>query len=409
MIDNLYELLKGIKAPQDLEDYHSFLSPLGLNTLTKQSESFQKLVNQFMEETQGNRRSDHRQKLREHWELILLNLSYAVFQRRWILVPLSKRAFMNDPKVKAMGLSYSSMQEVIKYLHNERLIKLKKGALYSEGAKRTRIFPEKKLEAKIWKYFLDVEQPIEPPYVAIKTDDYRWSDLINDPQFSHTDVDEMTQINEFLKDHQWACKGPVVLRYTGDALGGGRLFTPYQNLPDRRVRIRINTLIDNKRLCEVDFNANHLRLQLAVLANEDAGLGPYEEICDIAEIYDRDACKAFITVAMGADDRTKAANALRQQGMNTKTFEAFEAAALERYPKVSLFTGWTHQAQNLEGQILKDVMLKGVKENVVTLPVHDAVAVQRRHAKWAEEAMKEAWQFHAGVKFEPVLKVDKGD
>ena len=68
-------------------------------------------------------------------------------------------------------------------------------------------FPEKKLEAKIWKYFLDVEQPIEPPYVAIKTDDYRWSDLINDPQFSHTDVDEMTQINEFLKDHQWAVKG----------------------------------------------------------------------------------------------------------------------------------------------------------------------------------------------------------
>ena len=95
--------------------------------------------------------------------------------------------------------------------------------------------------------------------------------------------------------------------------------------------------------------------------------------------------------------------------MNTKVFEAFEAAALERFPKVSLFTGWTHQAQNLEGQILKDVMLTGVKENIVTLPVHDAVAVQRRHAKWAEEAMKEAWQFHTGVKFEPVLKVDKGE
>ena len=62
MIDNLYELLKAIKAPKDLEDYHSFLSPLRLNTLTKQSESFQKLVNQFMEVTQGNRRSDHRQK-----------------------------------------------------------------------------------------------------------------------------------------------------------------------------------------------------------------------------------------------------------------------------------------------------------------------------------------------------------
>ena len=146
MIDNLYELLKGINAPKDLEDYHSFLSPLGLNTNTKRSESFQKLVNKFMEVTQGNRRSDHRQKLRDHWELILLNLSYAVFQRRWILVPLDNRSFSKDSKLKAMGLSHSSMQEVIKYLHNERLIKLNKGALYSEGAKRTRIFPEKKLE-----------------------------------------------------------------------------------------------------------------------------------------------------------------------------------------------------------------------------------------------------------------------
>ena len=77
------------------------------------------------------------------------------------------------------------------------------------------------------------------------------------------------------------CVGLLALELNpGDALGGGRLFTPYQNLPDRRVRIRINTLIDNKPLCEVDFNAIHLRLQLAVLANEDAGLGPYEEICD---------------------------------------------------------------------------------------------------------------------------------
>ena len=90
MIDNLYELLRGIKAPKDLEGYHSFLSPLRLNTLTKQSESFQKLVNQFMEVTQGNRRSDHRQEAQGALGTVLLNLSYAVFQRRWILVPYPK-------------------------------------------------------------------------------------------------------------------------------------------------------------------------------------------------------------------------------------------------------------------------------------------------------------------------------
>ena len=48
------------------------------------------------------------------------------------------------------------------------------------------------------------------------------------------------------------------------------------------------------------------------------------------------------------------------------------------YPKIKLFDGWIHQGQNLEGQILKKVMLKGVDEGVVCLPVHDAIAVQRR-------------------------------
>ena len=55
------------------------------------------------------------------------------------------------------------------------------------------------------------------------------------------------------------------------------------------------------------------------------------------------------------------------------------------------FSGWGLHAQNLEGQILKDVMLQGVAEGIVALPVHDAVAVQQRHAQWAQDRMLEAW------------------
>ena len=46
---------------------------------------------------------------------------------------------------------------------------------------------------------------------------------------------------------------------------------------------------------------------------------------------------------------------------------------------------------NLEGQILKKVLLQGVDAGIVCLPVHDAVAVQRRHVDWAVEAMTNAW------------------
>lgn len=60
-------------------------------------------------------------------------------------------------------------------------------------------------------------------------------------------------------------------------------------------------------------------------------------------------------------------------------------------------------AQNLEGRILRKVMLDGIKENIFTLPIHDAVAVDLDHMSWACDAMREAWQaeiegIHKGAK-----------
>ena len=96
------------------------------------------------------------------------------------------------------------------------------------------------------------------------------------------------------------------LLYKTDPFSGGR-HTAYQNLPDRRARVRINTLID-EAIAEVDFSANHLRLQLAVMHQQDANDTPYEDIGAASEINDRDIIKAFITRAMGADDRDAALN-----------------------------------------------------------------------------------------------------
>ena len=79
----------------------------------------------------------------------------------------------------------------------------------------------------------------------------------------------------------------------------------------------------------------------------------------------------------------------------------------ELYPELQLFIGWTHQGQNLEGQILKNVMLKGVDESVVCLPVHDAIAVQRRNELWAVRTMISTWTEVVGCDVNPTAKVDK--
>ena len=109
---------------------------------------------------------------------------------------------------------------------------------------------------------------------------------------SHPDLGDMIAINEFIKPHRWACKAPIRLVYKHTPFQGGRLITPFQNLPDRRARIRINTMIDDQPICEVDFNANHLRIVLAQTSKEYAGDTPYEDICHEAGVAGRDCSQS---------------------------------------------------------------------------------------------------------------------
>ena len=96
-------------------------------------------------------------------------------------------------------------------------------------------------------------------------------------------------------------------------------------------------------------------------------------------------------MAMGASDDTKAFKAPNQDGFNAELFEQIKQGTLKRYPKINLFDGWGLSAQNLEGAILRKVMLEGIEEGIVSLPVHDAIAVKQGDAEWAMKAMSRLW------------------
>lgn len=228
-------------------------------------------------------------------------------------------------------------------------------------------------------------------------------------QRDHHETLELEKINEFLKGNSWACKGPVRLIYKENIFNAGRLITRYQNIPDRRLRVRINTTINGSPLAEVDYSANHLRLNLAVFSGEDAGDTPYEDICEIASINDRQKCKNFITRAMGASSQESALNACHLQGISSAEFHALREATLKRYPKVRIFEGFGVNAQSIEGQILKDAMLTATDAGKVLLPVHDAAAVVQSDVDWAQDLLLELWEKHAntkGGKAKARLKVD---
>ena len=404
--DKLWNLLDGMEVPDDEYSNHTFFRPLVVHKNSPRYDYANEIIDDFVARSNTKQRGAKQlAEFKRHWQYMLMNLCSVSFQRRWLLVSLDKTAYSNDHWLKLQGLSYGLTKEIVSYLVTTGMIELKLGKRYENNPARTRLFPTPKLANVLYSLFYFIEEDIKPPYLRINEGEGNWTSTILSLPGDHPEVTEMTTINEFLKGHSWACKAPVRLVYKSNAFNGGRLSTPFQNLPDRKVRIRIHTLIDEQSICEVDFNANHLRLNLAFRAKENAGDTPYEDIGEIAGISNRNQIKRFITVAMGASNETDGYGSLYTEGFHKAYVRRIHDAALKRFPKLQLFDGWGVYAQNFEGQILKDVMLQGVKKDIVCLPVHDAVAVQQQHQAWAKEVMLETWsRYMDGVKTR--VKVD---
>ena len=47
---------------------------------------------------------------------------------------------------------------------------------------------------------------------------------------------------------------------------------------------------------------------------------------------------------------------------------------------------------NHEGEIIKEVVLRGVDSDIPVLPIHDAVAVRLSDKDWAIRTLKEVWR-----------------
>ena len=389
----LKQQLLSLGIPEDDYRHHIFLSPLQLHKHSKLHTKLSLLIDKYVQDTKGNRGAKQLEVFKYHWQWVLLGLSRSLLTNSWLLVSLDRNAYASDIWLQRYDINYSSVKPIVDYLESQGLIKVLKGKKYKGQPSRTRLFPTETLSSQIWEYVLEQEQPIEGPYLTINETDDVWEETMFEVKAdqAHPDMDDMIAINEFLKPHHWACKAPVRLVYKHTPFQGGRLVTPFQNLPDRRARIRINTQIDGQPICEVDFNANHLRLNLALFAKEYAGETPYEDICKESGVASRDMVKKFITVAMGASSEMAARNSLARERFNGELFNRINAGVQKRYPKLKLFNGWGIFAQNLEGQILKDVMLEGIKDDIVCLPVHDAIAVQQQHQDWAKEVMLETW------------------
>jgi hypothetical protein len=195
---------------------------------------------------------------------------------------------------------------------------------------------------------------------------------------------------------------------------GGRLYTRLQGLPDRRARIRINTRFNGEPVAEVDLSSNHPRMLMA-LEGKKLPKNFYEEIAE-ATHTSREQVKFLITKSIGAKNR---AISLKPETDEKDWYladfillpeqrVAIEQYVYENYPDLyqHLYKAMGVHLQALEGTILMDTMLELLDLGIPSLPIHDAVHVQKKHAKQAKKVIERVWMEVLGVNFKPYTKID---
>ena len=246
-------MLSHLAEPEDFDkDDRCWMYPSRI--ADEHQAEFSMFVDELMEDSQGKRKEPHLSAYRHHLEQLLLNLTQALFQNKWLLVSQDEAAFRDDQQYIAAGWQYRTMKTALKYLEADGLIYLRIGKMYKDQPLRTRIFPTPALSPYLYQFLFGAEQVFEGPYVVVNRPSEMWLQINGAAELM--EEAELAKINNFLKDHDWGAKAPVRLVYNTDPFHGGRLYTPYQNLPSRKIDIRKHTLIDGEPLCEVDFSAN---------------------------------------------------------------------------------------------------------------------------------------------------------
>ena len=84
------------------------------------------MENSFLGHTKGNRNPADVEKQKKHWKIILLNLTYVMYQRNWLLVPMDSKFYSQDNYwTRRLGLSYRPMKTIVDYLKDNNFVEYK--------------------------------------------------------------------------------------------------------------------------------------------------------------------------------------------------------------------------------------------------------------------------------------------
>ena len=293
-------------------------------------------------------------KYRANAKLIITNLIAAAFQAEWL--GLGTR-ITKDSYLAKMGLDRRRVKKIVDALIQSEANKYcalgRKGYKHHGNGDKSR-------SSQYYASDLLIRCGTEMLYETVGDfDDYeaytykgqsRWD--VNEA--SNTEV--LQDYNEFMREHTWAFKAPTV-RILGEApLTGGRVYTPYQNIVNRRVKVRTQTLLNAEPLIECDFSSNHPYM-LARLCGVTLAPDFYESIADAAKVS-RAQVKMVVTRAIGCENnkgKSEMTYGLLAESMDTEMVERILNEIYRLHPWTqendAFFSGNGHHMQWLEGEM----------------------------------------------------------
>jgi len=366
--------------------------------LTKDREALDRSIDWLVETVSFNLQKRSIDPFRRLAAVLLLNLAKGMLQRRWMQIPRSKSAYSKGSTPHQLGFSYRHVRAILDLLTEQEFIYEIKGAKYLKDPQLTAYQVTELFDAAIAVETLSsVELPkLRGELVRInKLDPERKLSDYEHKQIEQ-DITDLTLINSYLNKHSYPLKGSMSRVYSRSVGYSGRIYCEFQSLARRRVPIRQHSLIDGEHAVEVDIIASHPRIAVQEFHNEKLPTTFYQNVANELSI-NKPKIKKFFQVALSSGSKSKALGAFTNEGnYDAADFNSIEQWALNRYPKLPFYKQWSQLAMNHEGEIIKEVMLRGVDSDIPVLPIHDAVAVRQSDKEWAIRTIREVWKDYFG-------------
>jgi hypothetical protein len=381
-------------------------------------------------------RDDFQNTVNDTFRIILYNLVRCSLTRESLSLPGSNKAYNTGTPFNKLKFTKNSVDVCLKAL--KPYLQITPGNTYKKEVNS--YFPNKEFQLKLIPLIYSVYEEYNDDTELIIIQDknnkdyekliYTKKDLENNnnkhimwrtssiilERTYQKDLEQLVKINDALKDATYALKAPIKRIYSrGDVNIGGRLYTPLANLPDKRARIRINTLFNGNPVAEVDLKANHPSMLYAMFYKKQLPKDYYQMIANESGVS-RDKVKWLILKMVGADDgRLSTKTKINEKDyskskskMSEKEKKAIQNAAEKLFPDLYLhyYQDMGVVMQAMEGDILLDAMCDLLEKGILSLPIYDALYVQQPHIKEAEKALKDAWKKNIDVHFEPFLDID---